>query len=122
MGSRSPPREPVLPPAVSGSTPWEVEPVPVKPRSLLRVAEPSSSLSRQEGTPIKPRPRSWAKGVHGPQVREPDEGAGLMPGIRSDDVGKRGLSDHVRLEDRAAKVASIILCLCCAQPCPVLMF
>ena len=45
-----------------------------------------------------------------------------MLGIRHDDVGKRGLSDHVHLEDRAVKVASIIMCLCCAQPCPVLMF
>ncbi|DBB17132.1 TPA: hypothetical protein ACH3X3_014209 [Trebouxia sp. C0006] len=99
LGSRSPPREPVLPPAVSGATPWEVEPVPAKPRSLLRIPEPSSSISRQEGPPKEPRPRSWATGVHGPQVREPDEGAGVMPGIRSDDVGKRGLSDHVHLEE-----------------------
>ncbi len=70
---------------------------------------------------MEPRPRSWAKGVHGPQVREPVEGAGLTPGTRSDDVGKRGLSDHLHLADRAAKVASIILRLCCAQPCPVLI-
>ncbi|DBB17129.1 TPA: hypothetical protein ACH3X3_014206 [Trebouxia sp. C0006] len=90
LGSRSPPREPVLPPAVSEPTPWEVEPVPAKPR--------------QEGPPKEPRPRSWARGVHGPQVREPDEGAGLMPGLRSDDVGKRGLPEPVHLEDRAAKV------------------